>query len=248
MRVRLPRGRAVHRVGPLGWGPLLNNLLPVAVYPRRDAYKKRIRKERSTCVQNAGAAEGAMAIGNGNGASTGAAKGSGHKRASACVRSRGGGSGGALVRAAQRYVSPVWSAFHRPDARAPRALCPPLRAARVASRARYTRGTSALLLTRPSMPACVALPAARAQCGASDGTPRYPPRPVRAFPLIRNPRADAPTRSEGKRQQGPPPRVRVRFRVRVRQREETRLERPSSPRGRSSSPEQARHAGPSAYA
>ena len=69
-------------------------------------------------------------------------------------------------------------------------------------------GTSALLLVAcPSVSACAALSAARAQCDASDGPSRFPPRPVRVFPLIRNPRAGALARSEERRQQGPPPQV-----------------------------------------
>ena len=104
-----------------------------------------------------------------------------------------------------------------------------------ASFARYTRGTSALLLLAcPSVSACAALSAARAQCDASDGPSRFPPRPVCAFPLIRNPRAGALARSEERRQQGPPPpQVRVRAPARSRR-------RPASRATEAASAEQAR--------
>ena len=89
-------------------------------------------------------------------------------------------------------------------------------------------GTSALLLVAcPSVSACAALSAARAQCDASDGPSRFPPRPVRAFPLIRNPRAGALARSEERRQQGPPPQVRAHVPARSRRRRPA-----SSDRGR----------------
>ena len=104
-----------------------------------------------------------------------------------------------------------------------------------ASFARYTRGTSALLLLAcPSVSACAALSAARAQCDASDGPSQFPPRPVCAFPLIRNPRAGALARSEERRQQGPPPQVRVRAPARSRRRpassDRGRLRRAGPPR------------------
>jgi hypothetical protein len=96
-------------------------------------------------------------------------------------------------------------------------------------------GTSArLLLACPSVSACAALYAARARCDASDGPSRFPPRPVRAFPLTRNPRAGALARSEERRQQGPPPQVRAHVPARSRRRRPA-----SSDRGR------RRRAGPS---
>ena len=96
-------------------------------------------------------------------------------------------------------------------------------------------GTSArLLLARPSASACAALSAARARCDASDGPSRFQSRPVRAFPLTRNPRAGALVRSEERRQQGPPPQVRAHVPARSRRRRPA-----SSDRGR------RRRAGPS---
>ena len=96
-------------------------------------------------------------------------------------------------------------------------------------------GTSArLLLACPSVSACAALYAARARCDASDGPSRFPPRPVRAFPLTRNPRAGALARREERRQQGPPPQVRAHVPARSRRRRPA-----SSDRGR------RRRAGPS---
>ena len=96
-------------------------------------------------------------------------------------------------------------------------------------------GTSArLLLACPSVSACAALSAARAQCDASDGPSRFPPRPVRALPLTRIPRAGALARSEERRQQGPPPQVRAHVPARSRRRRPA-----SSDRGR------RRRAGPS---
>ena len=105
-------------------------------------------------------------------------------------------------------------------------------------------GTSALLLVAcPSVSACAALSAARAQCDASDGPSRFPPRPVRVFPLIRNPRAGALAHSEERRQQGSPPQVRAHVPDTQQPQEEAHLERPRSPpQSRPASSDQAHRA------